>query len=246
MPHKTAGYGGIPWGRSDAPTGTTIIYDRDMDYFPEVKHSGYTKRVQVDSLFSGNDIGCDYFPCAPDKPQTCMQEMSATHVPIGDYFPVHPEMNQRTPTTFNTDVGTGKSYITSSRQHKIVKTVKVFDGIIMDETVNFALRYSSRMQQVSKEWHKTRNSDRSSLVSEKVVALPPLRETTRVVDGPVNITDISESSIYDENQHMNSGRLSSSSELHSSGVTDTSEFFVSPVSDVTLPVSPVNSSVHCT
>lgn len=262
MPHRTAGYGSVPWGLAQAPRETTIVeepeQEKDVIIFPQAKSNDFTVTMPRNSSFTGSEkrkgslqdfnamrdnkiresqrsftfVGSDsrrdWLQTMPDRQYTFVQKMSSVKVPTWNNTPAQ-EINPLT------GLSTG-SVKRSTSDIEITKTVNVFDGIIMDENVNFALRYSSRMKNVKKDWYERRNSG-SSLVSEKVVSIP-------VGDGNnsrrVSITDIGETIIH-ENRRASFQIGDSMIPSYTNDENSIQETSVSRMSEVSLPVSPTHS-----
>lgn len=236
MPHKRAGYGVVPWGFTRAPRETTII--EDMNGESESKASTHTE----------NEARRSSFPKENTKHQnSAFHRKSSVNVPSWTEGPDSVFMPSKSTQVIevNPAVNTESAYVArSALPNETIKTVPVFDDIIMDENVNFALRYSSRMKNVKKEWYERRNSGTSSLMTEKSIILPSSgNDVSRNNSRRVSITDIAETQILDINSNNN--LLSPLNDLDSLPETRSCAdgILVSPISEMSLPVSPSDSAI---
>lgn len=252
LPHKTAGYGGIPWALSNAPRETTIVEnenpEKDILVFPQAKSNDFTMTVPRNSSFVDNYKRRGSFPSNQVMPRNDVKKVSSVNIPVWEVTPVPALMPSKTstvtPAVTGIPVNEGANYVSSSlNQNEVTKTVEVFDGIIMDETVNFALRYSSRMKSVRKDWYERRTSG-SSLISEKTVSVSFGRETDNCKNRRVSITDISETPLFENGNVIPEMSPPNVSVSFSDTGTSSNNMQVSPVSEISLPVSPVDSVSH--
>jgi hypothetical protein len=229
--HKTSGYGVVPWGFTRAPRETTIIEDVDQesegkDSWHVQKRSSFTKEQINEHNAAYHRKSSVNLPSWQEGQESVFMQPESTPVKAMSLPLKHESMYVARP----------------ALPSENTKTVPVFDDIIMDENVNFALRYSTRIKDVKKEWYERRNSGTSSMITEKSIILPSSsNDASRNNSRRVSITDIAETQILDINSNnnvlspFNSFGTSTKTGSYADGM------MISPVSEMSLPVSPSDS-----
>jgi hypothetical protein len=234
--HRISGFGVVPLGRTGAPRETMIVEDMDQECEGKASREIDNEQKRSSSPKEQIDEQNVPFQSKPSVNVPPMREgqkfdfMQSKETPAKDIAP-----------PFKTEsMYEARPALPSEN----TKTVPVFDDIIMDENVNFAIRYSSRMQLVKNEWHEQKNSGNSPLITEKTIILPSSpNDTSRNNSRGVSITDIAETKMLDINSNntmlspFNSFDTSTKTGNYADGI------IVSPVSDMSLPVSPSYSTI---